>query len=737
MKVLDIDGLNYYDSTVKSRFSQHENLVYKNLLKTNSLSQTINGITWVVNDDGTVTANGTASANSDFRCSNFFLKKGSYIVNGCPVGGSPSTYDVYIYKGNGKGTGFVATAIARDYGTESSSNSFTIDSDDTIFYTCRIFSGVTVNNLVFKPMIRDSVAINAEYQQYVPNCEECASLLDSGGEHISPANDAVMTDICNVGASYYKFYTGSAETSMFSYPTEQTKVARLWDNNFTPQKDASNKYQMSCSTFTGILIYGITYENSAYNVAGENKFSPLAYKNTDLYNEICNVYTEDNLSYWSSQHLARYCVEHGYSFKPRPDLSNIQAGDIIFYNFLYANRPFYMQVSHSETVAYKINDTKYAVWECGDTSGKGPRLTIRNKSDIQNYAVLIGRLPRPNTKSLTYDNLIPQGEAKRSHSNSNITIAQYPTVKPLKAWKQYTLIAHIDAGNIANQFPIVYDGANETQLSLSYSGATKKPVNNIYVIPFIPREDISSIYLRMALASQQTTPVTNTIDFAYIAEGLVQNCSAIPDNFINGIGVLSDAIESASLVLAKSNSDTRSLAIYGGTDNTGAYIGVWGKNNPESGGFIELRASDGTNSNSLVAQPDGTLKWGGHDILTDEKTGTVVTKSISSAVSLSVSTAKTITSISLSAGTWVINGHVNITGTAANKIYCASITTTANNYAHSNEGTADIHSSGASSAVLNLTRILTVNATTTVYLCGYANAACTASDAHITAVRIV
>jgi hypothetical protein len=59
---------------------------------------TESGITWTVNSDGSVTANGTATANSTFIFRNrteqtkFVEKNTSYIFSGCPSGGSSSTY---------------------------------------------------------------------------------------------------------------------------------------------------------------------------------------------------------------------------------------------------------------------------------------------------------------------------------------------------------------------------------------------------------------------------------------------------------------------------------------------------------------------------------------------------------------------------------------------------------------------------------------------------------------------
>ena len=100
-------------------------------------TMTVNGITFTDNGDGTVIADGTATADATFRMSYFTVKKGvTYYLSGCPKGGSKSTfyfwlrgYDVDI--GNG-------LKIAPTY-------------DFTNNFEIVIKQGAVVNNLIFKP----------------------------------------------------------------------------------------------------------------------------------------------------------------------------------------------------------------------------------------------------------------------------------------------------------------------------------------------------------------------------------------------------------------------------------------------------------------------------------------------------------------------------------------------------------------------------------------------------------
>jgi hypothetical protein len=121
----------------------------KNLLKVTANTQTINGVTFTVNADGSVTVNGTASAIAFFPIvpnNTMTIKKGSYILSaGDGIIGNYSKYGLYINTASGD--------IAN---TRAEENTHFALSADILITECKIFvtSGTTVSNLVFKPMIR-------------------------------------------------------------------------------------------------------------------------------------------------------------------------------------------------------------------------------------------------------------------------------------------------------------------------------------------------------------------------------------------------------------------------------------------------------------------------------------------------------------------------------------------------------------------------------------------------------
>ena len=126
----------------------------KNLLLNDGTTKTLNGVTFTVNNDKSVTCNGTATADAIFHCSSIgiTLQSGNYLLSGCPKGGGESTYDLRM------------TSAYKDYGTGRSVN---ITEETLLGCTIVIRSGQTVSNLTFYPMLRLATETDATYEPYV------------------------------------------------------------------------------------------------------------------------------------------------------------------------------------------------------------------------------------------------------------------------------------------------------------------------------------------------------------------------------------------------------------------------------------------------------------------------------------------------------------------------------------------------------------------------------------------
>ena len=121
-------------------------------------TKTINGITFTDNGDGTITANGTATALANFALvwKNLHIPKGTYTISGCPKGGNVNTGFFIV-------CGTDSIRYAADTGN---GGTFTISEDTNDFtFSIRINSGVTVDNLVFRPQLEIGTVATA-YEPY-------------------------------------------------------------------------------------------------------------------------------------------------------------------------------------------------------------------------------------------------------------------------------------------------------------------------------------------------------------------------------------------------------------------------------------------------------------------------------------------------------------------------------------------------------------------------------------------
>lgn len=127
-----------------------------NLLKNEAITQTVNGVTFTVNADKSVTVNGTATADVYLNISKSVQwAAGTYILSG----GVSDNVRLY-FKDNPQ-----TKVLAWDKGD---SPEFTIS--DSLMYNCAIYvkNGYTANNVILKPMIRKADIEDSTYRPYNP-----------------------------------------------------------------------------------------------------------------------------------------------------------------------------------------------------------------------------------------------------------------------------------------------------------------------------------------------------------------------------------------------------------------------------------------------------------------------------------------------------------------------------------------------------------------------------------------
>ena len=137
-------------------------------------TQTLNGITFTNNGDGTFTLNGTATSGIwlQFKSmGNLDLTK-TYTISGCPSGGSTKTYGFYFEVYNASG-GWVKGA----YDTGNGATLVGSSTYKSFILQFVVAKDVSFNNVTFRPMLEKGSTVT-EYEEYY---EPTISIRNSNG----------------------------------------------------------------------------------------------------------------------------------------------------------------------------------------------------------------------------------------------------------------------------------------------------------------------------------------------------------------------------------------------------------------------------------------------------------------------------------------------------------------------------------------------------------------------------
>lgn len=220
-------------------------------------SKEVNGITFTVNNDGTILASGTATSDTTFLLCGWAINDGSiplnpnitYKLTGSPVGASTSTY-------------FVACRIYTNVETPSSStgqikrdegNGVTWSGASYVSIYIAVKNGQTVNDLLFKPMLTYD-GVDDTYEEYG---ESIIPYLAQAIANTKPSNSNPQMD-------------GSASPGLSSdyaradhvHPSDTSKLDV--DAGAEMITLIPNGATVSCST-SFVAIYGLfTYQKKCY-----------------------------------------------------------------------------------------------------------------------------------------------------------------------------------------------------------------------------------------------------------------------------------------------------------------------------------------------------------------------------------------------------------------------------------------------------------------------------------------
>lgn len=131
----------------------------KNIIPNNGpISETINGVSFVKDNSGVVTVNGTATSDVIFKSDAFELAQGEkYILSGCPTNGGLDKFRLFCR---------LEPYSSANPRFDDTGNGITFTSAGGM-YIVGIFvtTGTTMNNSIFRPMLRNA---NIKDSTYVP-----------------------------------------------------------------------------------------------------------------------------------------------------------------------------------------------------------------------------------------------------------------------------------------------------------------------------------------------------------------------------------------------------------------------------------------------------------------------------------------------------------------------------------------------------------------------------------------
>lgn len=283
LRKADIDDPTYRpynEQAIQNQLNAQGVLGAKNLLPYPYAETTLtkNGITITINSDGSVTANGTATEQARFMLalqSKFTLPSGDYILTDGTSDSANATYfiDVAPYK-NG-------AWIQKQYNTVNGVRRFTLNSSeyDGINIYIQIRSGITVSNLVFKPMLRLASDPDDTYQPYAMTNRELTDIATQT-EVVTLSRNTSNTTGADIKLFRYgklRILTGFIAPTVedTSQADEHSMVAANLSSNDTPQDYARGLLGRMGTVAGVVMVYpdgklqftSSTTQNVYFNIA--------------------------------------------------------------------------------------------------------------------------------------------------------------------------------------------------------------------------------------------------------------------------------------------------------------------------------------------------------------------------------------------------------------------------------------------------------------------------------------
>ena len=235
----------------------------KNLLKNNETTQTRNGVTFTVNDDGTITTSGTATdgiwliLNSNLKVDTNL----TYLLSGCPSGGSEAnTFSLYFHGGDvwkfdeGNGSGLITPT------------------EITAEIAIHIHNGVDMTGKVFKPMLRLASDPDDTYTPYAMTNQEITKGLNGKiGSYTDAVSHKINQAVYNTEFKGMIFHDEVSDVWRHPYDIESLTQADFALTNMSSKINIREWLATRCGR---VITLSMTYDVTTATFAdGESMFT--------------------------------------------------------------------------------------------------------------------------------------------------------------------------------------------------------------------------------------------------------------------------------------------------------------------------------------------------------------------------------------------------------------------------------------------------------------------------------
>ncbi len=168
-----VDGVQTTVKEIRGKTVATENLIPYPYTET---TKTENGVTFTDNGDGSITVNGTATAQTVFSIGNLNIQNNSsYFLSGCPSTGSTLTYILYM---SDRVNGYADAGAGRLIKAASSE----------LLVSIIIYAGATLNGVIFRPMLNEGTEAKP-YSKWFAGLKNASfeKIVNTGRNLIDPA----------------------------------------------------------------------------------------------------------------------------------------------------------------------------------------------------------------------------------------------------------------------------------------------------------------------------------------------------------------------------------------------------------------------------------------------------------------------------------------------------------------------------------------------------------------------